>query len=488
MNDSSSRQPVHLVLLHSNDIHGAFATKTEDGIKKGGISLLSGFVQKVKREEEHVIYALAGDLFMGSIIDTEYRGLSTIRLANALAPDVFCVGNHEVDYGLSHLLFLEKCADFPIICANMAVRELNRTIFRPWIDIERGGILIRFIGLLTESITGKIQQEDLIDREVSVRDVYKELGRVMKMLKHEKPANITVLLTHIGITEDRVLAEKLDPSWGIDLIIGGHSHTLMDQPETVNGVPIAQAGSGSGNIGRFDIDYDTGTQRITSLSWQCIPVDETNSEEDELLEFYQERYRREVEEKYEKRLAVLPKAYLHEGFHRETEMLDFFADLYRASFGTDVFLLSSNGVRVRAFGPEVTRKDLLMALPYDNEIYRLTMNGTRLTEMITYMLRKESWEGVNIFILFSGTVSIDFDRERRFVREVRIFGKVPDPERLYTVGITSYLRKNMTALLDIGEAELPVEKIADQDKPGIEAFLRSKGQLALENAGRIVMV
>ena len=315
MSDEKTLQPVHLVLLHSNDIHGAFQPKSEDGVLTGGISLLSGFVQKTRRTEENVIYAMAGDLFMGSIIDSEYRGLSTIRLANALAPDVFTVGNHEIDYGLSHLLFLEKCADFPIICANLSVRELNRTIFRPWIDIERGGITVRFIGLLTESITGKIQQEDLIDREISVRDVYKELGRVVRALQREKKADLTVLLSHLGIMDDRVLAEKIPPEWGIDLLIGGHSHTLMQEPEIVNGIPIVQAGSGSAQIGRFDLDMDPEAHRMIRYSWQLLPIDERNAEPDELLEFYQERYQREVDEKYEKNLATLPKAYVHNGFH-----------------------------------------------------------------------------------------------------------------------------------------------------------------------------
>ncbi len=487
MSGSGSRQPVHLVLLHSNDIHGAFAPKTEDGVKKGGISLLSGFVQKTRREEKNVIYAMAGDLFMGSIIDQEFRGLSTIRLANALAPDIFTVGNHEIDYGLSHLLFLEKCADFPIICANLTVRELNRTIFRPFADIERGGITVRFIGLLTESISGKIQQENLIDREISVRDVYKELGRVMKQLQREKPADVTVLLTHLGIADDRALAEKIPPEWGVDFIIGGHSHTLMEAPEIVNGIPVIQAGSGSAQIGRFDIDVDPDTRKTDSWSWQLIPIDERNSEPDELLEFYQERYQREVDVKYRKTLAALPRTYVHDGFHRETEVLDLFTDLYREAFGTDVFLLSSNSIRVRSFGPAVTKKDILMALPYDNEVFSVTMSGERLDRMIRYMLRKESWEGVNIYILFSGTMQIEFDKKERFVREVRIFGEKPDPKRMYTVGITSYVRKNLQAFLGISEDELPIAKLASEDRPGIEEFLFGRGTFELKNWGRVIM-
>ena len=97
MSDEKTLQPVHLVLLHSNDIHGAFQPKSEDGILTGGISLLSGFVQKTRRTEENVIYAMAGDLFMGSIIDSEYKGFSTIELMNFLAPDVVTLGNHGLE-------------------------------------------------------------------------------------------------------------------------------------------------------------------------------------------------------------------------------------------------------------------------------------------------------------------------------------------------------------------------------------------------------
>ena len=102
-----------LVILHSNDLHGDFLPEVKEGIETGGLVRLSGYVKKVRAEEENVIYMNAGDMFRGSIIDSEYLGLSTINMMNMLRPDVSSVGNHEVDYGLAHLLFLEKCARFP---------------------------------------------------------------------------------------------------------------------------------------------------------------------------------------------------------------------------------------------------------------------------------------------------------------------------------------------------------------------------------------
>ena len=111
-----------LTILHSNDLHGDFLPKETDGKETGGLSRLSGYVSKIRSEKENVIYAIAGDMFRGSIIDSEFQGLSTIDLMNNLNPDVATIGNHEVDYGFAHLLFLEKCAKFPIVNANLFIR------------------------------------------------------------------------------------------------------------------------------------------------------------------------------------------------------------------------------------------------------------------------------------------------------------------------------------------------------------------------------
>lgn len=100
-----------LTLLHSNDLHGDFLADEVDSELVGGVAMLSGYLRKVRNEEENVIYAIAGDMFRGSLIDSEYRGLSTIQIMNMLEPDVATIGNHEVDYGTGHMLFLEKCAN-----------------------------------------------------------------------------------------------------------------------------------------------------------------------------------------------------------------------------------------------------------------------------------------------------------------------------------------------------------------------------------------
>lgn len=112
-----------ITILHSNDMHGDFLAEQLDNKLVGGVSMLSGYVEKVRSEEKNVLYAIAGDMFRGSVIDSEYKGLSTIEIMNALAPDIVTIGNHEVDYGVAHLLFIEKLARFPIITTSNTLRR-----------------------------------------------------------------------------------------------------------------------------------------------------------------------------------------------------------------------------------------------------------------------------------------------------------------------------------------------------------------------------
>ena len=118
-----------LTILHSNDLHGDFLAEEIDRQLIGGVSMLSGYVNQVRAEEQNSIYCIAGDMFRGSVIDSEFRGISTIEIMNMLSPDVVTIGNHEIDYGIAHLLFLEKCAKFPIINANLHITTNNARLF-----------------------------------------------------------------------------------------------------------------------------------------------------------------------------------------------------------------------------------------------------------------------------------------------------------------------------------------------------------------------
>ena len=164
-----------LTLLHSNDLHGDFLSENIDKKLVGGVSRLSGYVSKVREKEKNVLYAIAGDMFRGSIIDSEFKGISTIEIMNILSPDVVTIGNHETDYGISHLLFLEKCARFPIINANLFIKTNRARLFSPYKIIEIDGMKILFIGIVTEEVLANAKNEGLIGTFVDVEEAAMEV-------------------------------------------------------------------------------------------------------------------------------------------------------------------------------------------------------------------------------------------------------------------------------------------------------------------------
>ena len=443
-----------LTLLHSNDMHGDFLAEKIGDELVGGVSMLSGYVQKVRKEEQNVLYTISGDMFRGSVIDSEYRGVSTIEIMNMIAPDVATLGNHEADYGISHLLFLEKCARFPIINANLYLTTNQIRLFRSHIILEVGGMRIMFIGILTEEVLAQARQERLIGAFVDVHEAAAEVGKICNAYRTQD-IDLTVLLTHIGFEEDKKLAELLDPAWGVDVIIGGHSHTLLEEPDMVNGIPIVQAATGTDQIGRFDININTDTNTIDSFTWKLIPIDADHCPRDEALETVLRRYHEETDRKYGRYITRFSDVYTHPARNVETQLGRPFADVFRDSLGVDVMLVGSGGLRNEQLGPIVDFRALTQMYPYDGEIYCLTVTGAQLKHMIRHLFRPAALAGEHTeFYQFSRGIRFSVNPAQGMVGAITFEGEPVDDARLFKVGVESFHYKNMADFFDLPEAEV----------------------------------
>ena len=438
-----------LTLLHSNDMHGDFLAEDIDQNLVGGISMLSGYINKVRVEEENVIYAIAGDMFRGSIIDSEYQGISTIQIMNMLGPDVVTVGNHEVDYGVAHLLFLEKCADFPIINANLHIKTNHTRLFDPYKIIEVGGMRILFIGIITEVALAQCKTDGLIGTFVTLEEAADEIGRICNTY-NSLDVDFTVLLTHIGFEEDKQLAEILDPAWGVDVIIGGHSHTFLTEPAEVNGIPIVQAGTGTDQIGRFDIVIDTDHNRIDSYTWTPVDINADNCPSDPRIEELINSYKQETDAKYGQIITRFAHQLTHPTRIRETELGDLFSDAMRDSLGVDVFLLGSGSIRTEQLGPVVTKGDLQECFPYDDAVYAVYMTGAQLKHALLRMLRDEALAGAHTeFYQLSHGLEVEYDQATHSFLKFDYEGAPIDEARVFSVGLQHFHYTNMEDSFDL---------------------------------------
>ncbi len=442
-------------ILHSNDMHGDFLAEQAAGGGEliGGLPLLSGYINKVRAEEENVLYVISGDMLQGSIIDADFKGTSTMQIMNYLAPDVAALGNHEVDYGLPHLLFLEKIANFPIVNANIYVKHFDKRMMRPYHVIRKAGFDLLFTGILTEKVMDSLKMDELIGTFVTLEEAGTEVGRICDAFKNDD-IDLTILLTHIGFESDKELAAMLRPEWGVDLIIGGHSHTLLEKPEQVNGILIVQAGTGTNQIGRFDIVVDDDTNSVIDWKWQLIPIDEHIAEPDRRLAEFIDSFKSLVDRKYGVVLTKFAQALTHPKREEETSLGDLLADALAEGTQSDVVLLGAGSIRVKEMGPAVTLMDFVSCFPYDDSLTRFTVSGAQLKRAFEHWMRPENRDGEGECYQVNSAVHARYSNSARGLVSLEVNGVTVEDESAYTILLQGYHAKNVKPYLDLEPEEL----------------------------------
>ena len=482
-----------LTLLHSNDLHGDFLAENVDDKLTGGVSMLSGYIAKTRREEKNVLYAISGDMFKGSLIDQEYRGISTIEIMNLLAPDVVTLGNHEVDYGLAHLLFLEKCAKFPIINANMFLTSNNTRLFNSHKIIRIDGMKIMFIGILTEDVLNSTRNDKLISTLVGIKDAAEEVGRIC-MAYQTEDIDLTVLLTHIGFENDQKLAAALDPDWGVDLIIGGHSHTLIDEPAVVAGIPIVQAAVGTDQIGRFDLVIDTDTNSIASYTWQLVPINADNCPRDLELEKVVHDYKSVTDAVYEQVLTRLDGVYTQDRRNRDSMLGHLFADIVKEATGVDLVFIASGAIRGRVLGEVVTKGDLRGVFPYDNKVVECKFTGAQLRKALLWILRDESinapFDGGEFYQLSKG-IRIVYDQPKHSLEVLELNGRSVQDDDLIKVAMGDYHFSSIDKFFHLEKADIQkngrVKTLSSSDYVIVEERMSGAPLIRVDKEERIVI-
>ena len=453
-----------LTLLHSNDMHGDFLAENVSNELVGGVSMLSGYISKVKAEEKNVLYCVAGDMFRGSVIDSEYLGISTIEIMNMLAPDVVTIGNHETDYGLSHLLFIEKCAKFPIINANLYIKMNGKRLFKPYHIIEIDDMKILFIGILTEEVMNSAASEKVIGSLIDIQDASKEIEKICNAF-NGTDIDFTVLLTHIGFENDKKLAACLDPALGVDVIIGGHSHTFIDEPYKVNDILIVQAGTGTDQIGRFDIVVDTDTNSVSSYKWQAIPITASNCPDDPKMKDLVNELKSSTDLKYGRTIRRLNIPLEHGSRYRQTALGNFFSDILADATGCDLVLLTSGSIRVNSLGPIITLKDLMNAFPFEGGLYEIKVTGKQLKDMITYMCRDEVFEGDgHEFYQVSRNWKMVYDRKTKILTKIEFNDMELSDDQIIKLGMIQYDYVNIESFFNI-----TIDEVSANGKPRLIA-------------------
>lgn len=243
-----------IVILHTNDTHSHIESfQNKSGEQVGGIYCRAAVIDEVRKQYAQVILVDAGDFSQGSTYFCFFKGNTEISMMNSLGYQVVCLGNHEFDNGSRSLANCLKKAKFQVICANYDFKDKKLAkLVKKCVVLEVNGKKIGLFGLLSDI---KVISRPEVYAELTYINAIEVAKTMVAKLRSEEHCDYVVCLSHLGFDEgtpenpdDQMLAKAME---GIDVIIGGHSHTELKEAVEVNGTYIVQTGTKGGYIGKL---------------------------------------------------------------------------------------------------------------------------------------------------------------------------------------------------------------------------------------------
>lgn len=260
---------VKLTILHTNDTHSRIEPFPMDGSRNqglGGVAKRAEVIRRIREQNENVLLLDAGDYFQGTPYFNFYSGELEIALMNELGYDVATVGNHEFDLGLDNLASQLSKAKFQIVNANYGIKGTPlEGILKPYTIIQKASLKIGIFGLGVE-MQGLVPEKFIGNTRYN--DPVLAANQIAGYLKNEEKCDYVICLSHLGLeyddstVSDYVVAKN---SQNIDLVIGGHSHSFLNEPIRVMNaygkeVLISHAGWGGIILGRIDVFFEPKTR------------------------------------------------------------------------------------------------------------------------------------------------------------------------------------------------------------------------------------
>jgi 5'-nucleotidase / UDP-sugar diphosphatase len=423
---------VKVTLLQVNDVY-QFAPV--DNGRKGGIARVLTLKKTIQSENPNTLLLLAGDTISPSVESITHKGAQMIEAWNAVGLDYATFGNHEFDFGPAVLTDRMKESRFAWLAANVIDKKTGQPFggAQPFVIREFSGVKIGIFGLvLPETKTTSRPGDD-----VEFNDPC-DTAKKMVALIHDRGAKVVVALTHLSMREDKEVAKCAD----IDVIIGGHEHTLLES--AAGGAPIFKMTADARELGRIDLNI-TQDGKLDSIDWKVIPVTNETKEDPQFASVYQ---------KYRGLLAALAKpigrttvaldARSAENRTRETNVGNLVTDAFRKATAADVALMNGGSVRADSIiGPGViTVRDVLSILPFKNKLVKIEVSGETLRAALEHGVRRSAEDSQpGGFPQVSG-LTFTFDASRLAgsrVVDVKINGRPLEATRKYTLTTTTFI-------------------------------------------------
>ncbi len=257
-------EKIKLVILHTNDTHSQVEPTEKSTLKTsdmGGYARRMGEINQIRSQEKNVLLVDAGDFSQGTPYFNFYNGRIEIDAMNRMKYDAGTLGNHEFDNGIDTLSTVLKNATFPVLSSNY---DLSKTplvaLVKPYLILVRGGLKI---GIIALDVNPKSLIIESNYKGLVYEDPIKKANEVSSMLKKKEKCDVIICLSHLGADTTKLDVNDFEiahKTRNIDVIIGGHSHSMITNTTVKNAdgkpIVIAQMGKSGLYLGRVELELE----------------------------------------------------------------------------------------------------------------------------------------------------------------------------------------------------------------------------------------
>jgi len=427
-----SAEPLHITILHFNDIHGHVEPNCTAKKCEGGAARIATVIKNVKAENDargtKTLVLFGGDAFSGTPVSSEFKGEAEFKVLDALGILAMVLGNHEFDFSLPVLKERIDEAKFHVLAANVRYKRSKKLLAEPGLTamFSPTGACTYIIGLVTPSTPHMTNPKNVaglvFDDPVKTAKYYLKQSEA---LEKQVPV-LQIGLTHMGIEADVNLVEKTK---GFDVIVGGHDHVRPNQYcRSVESVPVCQTPANGKYLGRLDLEMDG--RKIKYLGSKLIELTPGIKEDPEIASLVA-NFSKVINAKYDKPIGVA-KTNFSRGQGHENPMGDLVTDAMRSVANTDIAIINTSGIRSTIKKGPVTLRMIAEVLPFEDYVMTTTLTGQEIEETLNSSIRK----GGGAFLQVSG---LSFKMKGKKAVDISVGGEALSLDKSYSVATAEFL-------------------------------------------------
>ncbi len=487
---------VKIAILHVNDTHGhPIAFNNGNATETGGLPAMAMLVGQTRAAFDNVLVLDAGDFNTGLSESNFFKAEPDIIGRNMIGFDAVALGNHEFDNELSVLEAQKALAEFPMLSANAKTKAGAYVADAPYIVKTLQCVKVGIFGL-TPKETDTIGNPAIV-KDLVFADEIATAKEMVKVLRETEKVQIVIALVHMGLDPvytpgSRGLAAAVS---GIDLIVDGHSHTLIKEPVVVNGTPIVQANQWGLYVGKGIMTVKDGMK--TGFEWELVSINNNNKgvaigpqfEQHPLVQPVLSNYRDKVDGLLKEKIGTAAETFPNKDSRKtETAIGNLVTDAMKAltaAQGVDFAINNGGGIRADLPAGDVTLKSVFTVLPFDNSVTVLKLKGTDIQALFDFIV---TTPGKGAFPQVSDGVSFTINLVTNKAENVLIGGKPIDPAKIYTIATNSYMATGGDGYVMFKNA-LSLYETSQFQRDALIAYVRKLGKpLVPELKGRITII